>query len=115
MVTVQTTMPWEKTAMDKYNKMLRLIPVFHRGLAKEVVNKKAEANAQERRSVQVEEQDIVRAFLTEVPKAFYSLMIRIMDEVGFDYGSTRPAVGGARSPLIEESNHPERTTSKSEE
>ena len=78
-------MPWEKTASDKYNKMLRLIPLFHRGITKEVVNKKAEQNAQDRKSSQVEEQDIVRAFLSEVPKAFYSLMIRIMDEVGFDY------------------------------
>ena len=85
MVTVATTMPWEKTAHDKYNKMLRLIPVFHRGIAKEVVNKKAEQNAQERKSAQVEERDIVHAFSSEVPKAFYSLMIRIMDEVGFDY------------------------------
>jgi hypothetical protein len=33
----------------------------------------------------VQEEDIIRAFLGEVPKAFYSLMIRIMDEVGFDY------------------------------
>jgi hypothetical protein len=85
MLTVQTTMPWEKSAHDKYNVMLRLIPMFHRGIAQEVVNKKAELNAQERKSAQVEEQDIVRAFDSEVPKAFYSLMIRIMDEVGFDH------------------------------
>lgn len=85
MVTVQTNMAWEPAALGKYNKMLNLIPVFHRGLAKEVVNKKAEQNALGRRSAQVEEADIVQAFLTEVPKAFFSLMIRIMHEVGFDY------------------------------
>jgi hypothetical protein len=85
MVSVQTTMPWEKTAHDKYNVMLRLIPIFHRGIAQEVVNKKAEQNAQVRQSAQVEEEDIVRAFASEVPKAFYSLMVRIMDEVGFDH------------------------------
>ncbi len=85
MVTVQTTMAWEATALAKYNKMLNLIPIFHRGIAKEVVNKKAEQNARERNSAQVEEQDIVQAFLSEVPKAFYSLMIRIMHEVGLDY------------------------------
>lgn len=78
-------MNWESTALAKYNKMLNLIPVFHRRLAKEVVNKKAEQNAQARGCLQVEESDIVHAFLSEVPKAFYSLMIRIMDEVGFDY------------------------------
>ncbi len=31
------------------------------------------------------------------------------------YGSTRPAFGGARSPLVKESNHPERATNDSEE
>jgi len=85
MVSIQTSMQWDKTALGKYNKMLNLIPIFHRRLAKEVVNKKAEQGAQARGSSEVQEIDIVQAFLTEVPKAFYSLMIRIMDEVGFDY------------------------------
>jgi len=33
----------------------------------------------------IEESDIVSAFFSEVPKAFYSLMIRLFDEVGFTY------------------------------
>ena len=65
--------------------MLNLIPIFHRRLAQEVVSKKAEQGAVARGSTMVEEADIVQAFLAEVPKAFYSLMIRIMDEVGLDY------------------------------
>jgi hypothetical protein len=85
MVSIQTSMRWDEVALSKYNKMLNLIPIFHRRLAQEVVNKKAEQGAQERGSAQVEEIDIVQAFLSEVPKAFYSLMVRIMDEVGFDY------------------------------
>ena len=85
MVTIQTNMDWEAVALVKYNKMLNLIPIFHRRLTQEVVNKKAEQGAQARGSAQVQEIDIVQAFLSEVPKAFYSLMIRIMDEVGFDY------------------------------
>ena len=85
MVSIQTNMSWDTVALSKYNKMLNLIPIFHRRLAKEVVNKKAEELAQARGSSQVEESDIVTAFLNEVPKAFYSLMIRIMDEAGFDY------------------------------
>ena len=85
MVTIQTNMHWEAEALSKYNKMLNLIPIFHRRLTQEVVNKKAEQGALARGSSMVEETDIVQAFLTEVPKAFYSLMIRIMDEVGFDY------------------------------
>jgi len=85
MVSIQTNMQWDLTALSKYNKMLNLIPVFHRRLAKEVVNKKAEQLALARGSSQVEEIDIVQAFSSEVPKAFSSLMIRIMDVVGFDY------------------------------
>ena len=85
MVSVQTTMDWDSLALAKYNKMLNLIPVFHRQIAKEVVNIKAEQLAKERSSTHVQEQDIVQAFLTEVPKAFYSLMIRIMNEVDLDY------------------------------
>ena len=85
MVSIQTNMHWDEVALSKYNKMLNLIPIFHRRLAQEVVNKKAEQGALARGSATVEEADIVRAFLTEVPKAFYSLMVRIMGEVGFDY------------------------------
>lgn len=84
MVSVNITMPWEKNAHEKFNRMLNLIPVFHRGIAQEVVNKKAEQNAISRKSFQVEEVDIVSAFASEVPKAFYSLMVRIMVDVGFD-------------------------------
>ena len=85
MVSIQTNMQWDALALSKYNKMLNLIPIFHRRLAQEVVNKKAEQAAVARGSSTVEEVDIVQAFLAEVPKAFYSLMVRIMREVGFDY------------------------------
>jgi len=85
MMTVQTNMNWDAIALSKYNKLLNMIPIFHRRLAQEVVNKKSELLARARGSSMVEEADIVQAFLTEVPKAFYSLMVRIMDEVGFFY------------------------------
>lgn len=85
MVSIQTNMHWDAVALAKYNKMLNLIPIFHRRLAQEVVNKKAEQGAIARGSSTVEEADIVQAFISEVPKAFSSLMVRIMDEVGFDY------------------------------
>lgn len=78
-------MHWDPTALGKYNRMLNLIPIFHRRLAQEVVNKKAEQLAIARGSLMVEEKDIIEAFSTEVPKAFYSLMVRIMDQAGFDY------------------------------
>ena len=85
MVSIQTNMNWDAIALSKYNKMLNLIPIFHRRIAQEVVNKKAEAGALARGAAQVEEADIVQAFLSEVPKAFYSMMIRIMDDAAFEY------------------------------
>ncbi len=85
MTHAQTDLQWEPTALDKYNQMLKRIPIFHREIARQVVCKKAEMNAKERGASQIEEGDLVGAFLSEVPKAFYSLMIRIMDEVNLDY------------------------------
>ena len=85
MTNTQTKLEWEKVALEKYNQMITKIPIFHREIAKIVVEKKAPMLAQERGSAKVEEEDIVRAFFSEVPKAFYSLMIRLMDEAKFDY------------------------------
>ena len=62
---------WESSAKEKYDLMISKIPIFHREIAKQVVDVKAVENAKERGSTQVEEVDIVRAFLTDVPKAFY--------------------------------------------
>ncbi len=77
--------PWEENSRKKYEQMITKIPLFHREIARQVVNKKAVENAKSRGAQAVEEPDIVRAFLTEVPKAFYSLMVRLFEEVGFNY------------------------------
>lgn len=81
--TVQ--LQWETQAHEKYKLMISKIPLFHRDIAKQVVDKKAVINAQQRGAVQIEEEDIIRAFLSEVPMTFYSLMIRLFQNVGFDY------------------------------
>ncbi len=81
----QNICEWEEKALEKYNLMLSKIPLFHREITKEVVDKQAVINAQERGSKIVEEKDILKSFFSDVPKAFYSLMIRIMDDIGFDY------------------------------
>ena len=81
---------WEPTSRKKLDTMIEKIPLFHREIAKTVVENKAILNAQERDSSMVEEEDIVRAFFTEVPMAFYSLMIRLFEEVGFDYKPYEP-------------------------
>ena len=75
---------WEESTKAKYDEMIRKIPMFHREIARKVVDEKAVINAQERGSSQVEEEDLARAFLQEVPTAFYSLMVRIMESVGLD-------------------------------
>lgn len=85
MATTETKLKWEAKAREKYQGMIRKIPLFHREIAKQVVDKKAVLNAQERGSNLVEESDIIRAFFSEVPMTFYSLMIRLMQEAGFDY------------------------------
>ncbi|HBG62417.1 MAG: hypothetical protein A2Y03_03740 [Omnitrophica WOR_2 bacterium GWF2_38_59] len=78
-------MEWNLQAESKYKKMLSKIPLFHRQITQEVVDKMAPQNAQERQSKFVEEEDIIKAFLCEVPQTFYSIMIRLMEDVGFDY------------------------------
>ena len=46
---------------------------------------KAEKLASARGSRVVEEKDLMEAMFTEVPLQFYSLMIKLLDDVGFDY------------------------------
>ena len=86
MTTTQTKIEWDPQAEEKFLGMIKKIPLFHREIAQQVVEKKSQLNAQARGSARVEEVDIVAAFFSEVPKAFYSLMIRLLDEVEFDYG-----------------------------
>lgn len=81
---------WEGTALEKYQNMVKRIPLFHREIARKVVEKKAPQNAQERGSCMVEECDILNAFFSEVPSAFYSLMVRLFEEVGFNYREYEP-------------------------
>jgi len=78
-------MQWNNDVKQKYDLMLEKIPIFHKGITDEIVKQKAPQLAEARGSDIVEEADVVEAFITEVPKCFYSMMIRLMDEVGFDH------------------------------
>jgi len=82
---LETKIEWESQAKKKYEDMISRIPLFHREIAKTVVHKRAIILAKERGASQVEEQDIIRAFLKEVPMTFYSLLVRLFIDVGFDY------------------------------
>jgi len=78
-------MEWDRATLDKYDKMIKLMPLFHQGIAEKVVNMKAEENARAHGGIVVQEEDVVRAFFAEVPKSFYDLMISAMDEAGFNH------------------------------
>lgn len=93
------TMAWEKTTEERFKKMLSKMPIFHRHMTEVAAAPKAEANARARGSRVVEEEDLLKAMFSEVPLQFYSLMIRLMDTVGFDYKKHRlPGRSQAATP-----------------
>ena len=78
-------MDWDKATQEKFKVMVAKIPVFHRYITEEVVTKGSQERAQQRGAVKVEEVDVISAFFSDVPAAFYSMMIRLMDQNGFNY------------------------------
>lgn len=78
-------MEWNPSVLHKFKTMISKIPTFHRGIAEEVVTKRAEEVAKQRNSRQIEEQDVVAAFFSDVPSPFYSMMVRLLEQSGFDY------------------------------
>lgn len=78
-------MDWDNATQEKFRLMISMMPLFHRRIAEELAAKKALENAAKRNARFVEEQDVISAFFSEVPKPFYSLMIRLLEYVGFDY------------------------------
>lgn len=80
-----TKIPWEKTTQERFKKMLGKMPIFHRHMTEVTATEKAEQNALARGARVVEEEDLIRAMFSEVPLQFYSLMIKLLDDVGFDY------------------------------
>jgi len=78
-------MDWEPKTKERFEVMIAKIPVFHRRITEEAVTKRSEEIAQSRNSTQVQEQDIVGAFFSDVPSPFYSMMVRLLEQTGFDY------------------------------
>lgn len=78
-------MVWEQKTKEKFSTMISKIPVFHRRITEEAVTKRAEEIARLRNSNTIEEQDVVCAFFSDVPSPFYSMMVRLLDQSGFDY------------------------------
>lgn len=78
-------MQWEPETEQKFKQMIAKIPVFHRRLTEEAVVRRAQEIAAERHAGSVCEEDVIAAFFTDVPSPFYSMMIRLLDQAGFDY------------------------------
>lgn len=78
-------MDWEKATQEKFKVMVAKIPVFHRRITEEAITQKAEENAELRNTKIVQEEDVISAFFSDVPSPFYSMMVRLLDETGFDY------------------------------
>jgi hypothetical protein len=78
-------MDWEFTAQQKFQALIAKIPVFHRRITEEAVTKRAQELAGKRNAAAVEEQDIIAAFFTDVPSPFYGMMVRLLEQGGFNY------------------------------
>jgi len=78
-------MDWDTNTQEKFKTIISKIPVFHRRITEEVVTKRAEENALQRKALKIEEQDVVSAFFSDVPSPFYSMMVRLLEQTGFDY------------------------------
>ncbi len=78
-------MEWEAEVRERFKALTAKIPVFHRHITQEAVTKRAEENARARQSQCVGEEDVIGAFFSDVPSPFYSMMVRLLDQTGFDY------------------------------
>ncbi|MDD2679720.1 MAG: hypothetical protein PHO03_02815 [Candidatus Omnitrophica bacterium] len=78
-------MDWDRITQEKLKAMVAKIPVFHRHITEEAVTKGAEENARARKAAQVEEVDVISTFFSDVPSPFYSMMVRLLEQTGFEY------------------------------
>ena len=78
-------MDWNPEVKERFSVLIAKIPVFHRRITEEAVTKRAEENAKARNSGLIEELDIIAAFFSDVPSPFYSMMVRLLEQTGFDY------------------------------
>lgn len=83
-------MEWDNEVYRKFKLMISGMPLFHRKVAEKMVGRQAEINAKKRGSQLVEEEDIVRAFFSEVPKPFLERMVVLLKDVGFNYKPYQP-------------------------
>ncbi|MBM3249586.1 MAG: DUF2621 family protein [Candidatus Omnitrophica bacterium] len=78
-------MQWENNTAQRFQTMIAKIPVFHRHITEQAVVRRAQEIAAKRKASQIEEEDVIAAFFSDVPSPFYSMMVRLLEQNGFDY------------------------------
>jgi hypothetical protein len=74
-------MDWDQGVEEKLKLLVSKLPLFHRHIAEQVVIKKAEELAAGRSSQKVQREDLVGAFLSEVPEVFRKYLNELLKEV----------------------------------
>lgn len=76
---------WELEVKEKFDIFITKMPLFHRRIAEKLVSERAVSNAKGRDAATVNEEDLLRAIFSEVPHPFYTMMLRLLHELSFDY------------------------------
>lgn len=76
---------WEQPVKEKFDIFISKMPLFHRRIAEELITGEATANAKKRNSSVINEEDLLCAMFSGVPNTFYTMMVRLLDELSFDY------------------------------
>jgi AAA+ superfamily predicted ATPase len=77
-------MHWEFQVKEKFKLLISKLPFFHRHIAEQVVIKKAEELATQRGSNKVEKEDLIKAFLSEVPEVFRNYLVELLKKSGLN-------------------------------
>ena len=78
-------MDWDEKTYENFKKLIGQAPVFARRTAERLVSQKAEENAKARGAAKIEEEDMIKAFLSETPGPFKRRMFADMERFGIDY------------------------------
>lgn len=76
---------WEPQVREKFDVFISKMPLFHRRIAEELITSQATANAKKRDSVVINEEDLLNAMFSGVPNTFYTMMVKLLEELSFDY------------------------------
>ena len=76
---------WSEEAKEKFDKIIKNLPQFHRTIAEQLIKDKSEELAKKRESEKVEEKDLIIAFFQEVPPAFKEMLRRLLSQLDIDY------------------------------